>query len=78
MEFINNEIMRTIVGVPQHVGTEDRYEEVAEDFEVVGLSGEDRTNHMERSMEDRVGWLDRSNTRLKLKHKMDFLIAQVL
>ena len=36
------EIISAIRGVPWHVGTKGGYEEVVEDFEVVGLSGEEK------------------------------------
>ena len=48
------EIVSALVGVPRHLGTEDGYEEVAEDFEATRSSGEARTDHMERSMGNRV------------------------
>ena len=63
--------MRAIASVPWHVSIENGYEEDVEDFEVSRLSGEDRINYLERSMEDRVGQLDRFETRLKIKYKMD-------
>ena len=34
------EIMSALGGVPRHVGTNDGFEEVVEDFEIVGSSGE--------------------------------------
>ena len=49
------EIISAIGGVPRHVGTEDGYEEVFEDFEVVGLSSEDITNRVERPIGISVG-----------------------
>ena len=59
MELMKNDMvvktMRAIVGVPRNVGTKDGYEESLEDFEVFGFSDQDRTNCVERSMEDRVG-----------------------
>lgn len=72
MELMKNdmvtEIMRTIDGIPQNVGTEDGYEEAAEEFETVGSSGDDRRN---RSTEDRIARLPRlaaqfSNSRMKV------------
>ena len=54
------EIMRAITGVPQNVGTEYGYEEVAEDFEPAGSSGDD---WRDRSGEDRTTRLPRSTTR---------------
>ena len=33
------EIVSALGGIPRHVGIEDSYEEVVEDFEVVGSSG---------------------------------------
>ena len=71
MKLTRNDIMRVIVGVPRNMDTEDGYEEVAEDFEIVGSSGEDRTNHMERYVEDITGQWDRSEAWLKLTHKKD-------
>ena len=45
MELMKNdmiiEVMRAIAGMLRNLGTEDGYEEVAEDFEVVGSSGDD-------------------------------------
>lgn len=42
---IVTQIMRSIASVPKNVGIEDGYEEVVEEFKVVGSSGEDRTGH---------------------------------
>lgn len=47
--------MSAIGGVPRHASSEDGYEEVAEDFEVFRLGGEDRTNRMERPIGTRAG-----------------------
>lgn len=55
MDSMKNEIMMAIAGVPWHVGIEYGYDEFSEDFEVAGSSGEDRNNHVERSMEGKVG-----------------------
>lgn len=75
MELMKNdtvvEIVRAIVGVLRNMGIEDGHEEVAEDFEIAGSSCEDRTDQIERFVEDRTGQLDRYGARLKLKHKMD-------
>ena len=49
------------------MGIDDGNEEAAKDFEVTRSSSEDRTNRVERSMEDRVGQLDRSNTQVEAK-----------
>ena len=49
------EIVSALGGIPRHVGTKDGYEEVVEDFEVVGSSGEDRSDHMERPTRIRTG-----------------------
>ena len=40
--------MSDLGGIHSHVGTKGIYEEVTKDFKVVGLSGEDRTNPVER------------------------------
>lgn len=71
MELMKDEIMRSIDCVPWNMGIEDGYEESIEDFKIVGSSSEDRTDRIERHMEDRVGKLGRSGSYLKLKHKMD-------
>ena len=65
------EIVSVMDGVHQHVSTKDGYEEVVENFEVVGLSGQDRIDQIERSMQDVIGWLNWSDTKLNLKHKKD-------
>ena len=51
MELMRNDIMRAIVGVIRILGTDDGYEEVVEDFEVVGFSGQDRIYQVDKSME---------------------------
>ena len=56
---MKNEIMRTIIGVPRYMDTEDGYEEAAKDFEVAGLSGEARNYCVERPMGNRVGQFSR-------------------
>ena len=48
------EIMSALGGVPRHVGTEDGYEEVAEDFGIARSSSEDRTDHVERPIRTRT------------------------
>ena len=62
------EIVSALGSVPRHVGTEDGYEEVAEDFEFAESSGEART---ERPSGIRVGQFARPGSQLKLKHKME-------
>ena len=64
------EIISAIGGVPQHMGTKDGSEKATEDFEVVGLSGEDRIDRFERSVGNRVGQFDSFVFQLKLTHKM--------
>ena len=61
-------IVSALGGIPRHVGTKDSYEEVVEDSEVVGSSGETRT---ERPRGNRVGEFDKVGSQLKLKHKME-------
>lgn len=63
--------MKYIMIVKEGYYTNDGYEEVVEDFEVVRSSGKDRTGQMERSVEDIIGRLDRSKSQLKLKHMMN-------
>lgn len=41
MELMKNNIMRAIATVPWHMGIEDGYEEVTEDFEVAISSGKE-------------------------------------
>ena len=65
------EILSALGGIPRYVGTEGIYEKVSEDFEVIGSSGEDRTNHVERPIGTRIGQFARSGSQLKLKHKME-------
>lgn len=75
MELMKNDMvtkfMRATTGMPRNMGTEDGHKEIVEDFGIVGSSDEDKINHMKRSMEYKIGWLDRSKAHLKLKHKMD-------
>ena len=52
MELMRNEIMRAISSVLMNVGTEDGYEEVAEDFETTRFSG--RAEQDERPRGNRV------------------------
>ena len=65
------EIVSALGGVPRHVGFEGSYEEVAKDFDLVGLSSEDRTDHVERPIEIRTSQFARPRSQLKLKHKME-------
>ena len=65
------EIMSALGGIPGYMGTKDSYEEVVEDFEVVGSSGRGRIDQVERTMGNRAGQFDRSGSQLKLKHKME-------
>ena len=71
MELMRNEVIRAIAGLLRGVGTKDGYEEAGEDFEIIGSSGKDRDDCMEISMDDEASQLDRYDTQLKLKHKMD-------
>lgn len=64
-------IISDIGGVPQHIGTEDGYEEVFEDFRVFRSIGEIRTDQVERPMGNRASQFDRFGSQLKLKHKME-------
>ena len=48
------EIVSALGSVPRHVGIEGSYEEVVEDFEVAGSSGEDKTDHVERPIGTRA------------------------
>ena len=48
-------IVSALGGVPKNVGIEGIYEEVVEDFEVVGSSGEEKTNHVDRSIWTTIG-----------------------
>ena len=50
-----SEIVSALGGVPRHMGIEGSYEEVAEDFEVVGLSGKDKNDRVERPIGIRAG-----------------------
>lgn len=72
MELMKNdmitEVMRAIVGMPRNLGTNDSYEEVVEDFEAVGSSGDDQRD---RSGENRIGRLHRSGTRLSTSYQME-------
>ena len=52
------ELISAIGGVTWHVGTKYGYEEVAENFEVVRLSGEDKIDHVKRPMGNRAGQFD--------------------
>ena len=65
------EIVRDLGGVRRHMGSDDGYEEFVEDFEVIGSSGKDRTDHVERPVETMVGQFARPRSQLKLKHKME-------
>ena len=56
------EIVSALGGVPRHVGNEDGYEEVVEDFQVVGSTGDNRANHVERPMGDRASQFARSGS----------------
>ena len=69
------EIVSALGGVPRHVGTEGSYDEAAKDFEV---ASEDRTNREERPIGIRAIQFAQPGSQLKLKHKMRFLIFQVL
>ena len=51
------------------MGTKDSYEEVVEDFKVVGSSG--RSDQVERPRGNRTGQFDRPGPQFKLKHKME-------
>ena len=53
------EIVSALGGVPRHVGSEGSYDEVVEDFEVVGYSGKDRTDHVGRPIGTRAGQFSR-------------------
>ena len=64
-------IVSALGGVPKHVGTKCSYEEVFEDFEVVGSSGDDRIDHVERPIGTRFGQFARHSSQLKMKHKME-------
>lgn len=64
-------IISTIGGVPWHVGSKEGYEEVAEDFEVSRLRGEEKTDHVERPMGNRDDEFYRPRSQLRLKHKME-------
>lgn len=65
------QIISPIGGVPWHTGPKDGYEEVVEDSEVFGSSGEDITNCAKRIMGNRADQFDRSRSQLNLKHKME-------
>ena len=65
------EIVSALGGVPRHVDTKGIYEEVAEDFEVAGLSSEDIPDCVERPIGIRDGKFARPGSQLKLKHKME-------
>ena len=57
---IVTEVISALGGIPRHVGTEDGYEEVVEDFENTRSSG--RAKQDERPRGNRVVQLDRSRT----------------
>ena len=63
------EIVSALDGIARHVGTEDSYEEVVEDFEAVGSSG--RSDRVERPRGGRTDQLLGPGSQLKLKHKME-------
>ena len=69
MELMKSDIVAEVVsalgGIPRHVVIEDDYEEVVEDFEIIGSSGKNRTNCVERFVENINGWLDRFGTTSK-------------
>lgn len=65
------EIVSALGGVPRHLGTKGSYEKVFEDFEATGSSGEDKTNHLERSIGTSARQFARPRSQLKLKHKME-------
>ena len=73
MELMKSDIIAKVVnalgGIPRHVGTEDGYEEAAEDFETTRSSGKAKQD--ERPKGNRMVHFDRSRPQLKLKHKMD-------
>lgn len=69
-EMVSN-IMKSIAGTLRKLGTKDGYEEVGEDFEAIGLNGEDRVDWVERYVEDRSDQLERSMAWLSTSHRMD-------
>ena len=73
MELMKSDIIAKVVsalgGIPRHEGTDDGYEEVAEDFETTRSIT--RAKQDERPRGNRVIQLDRSGSQLKLKHMME-------
>ena len=66
------EIVSALGGVPRHVATKGSYEEVVKDFEVIGSSGGDKNNRVERPIGTRADQFSRPGYQLKLKHKIEF------
>ena len=65
------EILSALGDALRHVGTKDLYEEVFEDFEFFGSSGEIIIDHLERPIGARASQFTRLRSQLKLKHKME-------
>ena len=64
-----DKIVSALGGIPRHVSVEDSYEEIVEDFEVVGSSG--RSNRVERPRGGRTNHFLRLGSQLKLQYKTE-------